>query len=139
MKRDIRPYVYAALDTGLAAIYAVLLVSVLPVGHAGPSGLLWALVACDVVMAAGMLVRHRWGWRVAAGMCGLMLLLELVLLVLLVVSAAFLAGVYGSFGKGAALLTLVAAFLSLQLVALVPALQLKFLLTRAGRRHYGVG
>lgn len=81
-------------------------------------------------------VRRDRARLVAAAACGLLLLLELALLVLLVASAAFLAGVYGSFGKGAALIALLVAALSFELVALVPALQLRFLLGRAGRRAF---
>lgn len=135
-RRDIRPYAYAGFDAAIAAIYAVVLVIVLPAGHLGPSALLWTMVACAVAMAGGMLVRHRWGWRIAAAACAALLAIEVVLLVLLVASAAFLAGVYGAFGRGAAMLTLLAAAISLQLIGLLPALQLKFLLTRAGRAHY---
>jgi hypothetical protein len=61
----------------------------------------------------------------------------LVTVVLLLMSAAFLSGVYGGFGQAAAMGTAVAVLMTLQLVALLPALQLKFLMTRAGRRYFG--
>jgi hypothetical protein len=46
--------------------------------------------------------------------------------------------VYGAFGRGAAMMVLLAVLLSIQLIALLPALQLKYLLSRAGRRHHGL-
>jgi hypothetical protein len=137
--RDIRPYAYAAVDFGLAVAYAVLFTAISPTRHAGGRALLWAIVITIAVMGAATLWRSRWGWRIAAGACGLLLALQVALLALLVSSAAFLAGVYGAFGRGAAVLTLVVAALTIQLVGLLPALQLKFLMTRAGRRSYGLG
>jgi hypothetical protein len=67
------------------------------------------------------------------------LLLEVVLLITIVMSAAYLAGVYGAFGEGAALMTLLAGFVTIQLIAILPAFQLKFLMTRAGKRCFGLG
>jgi hypothetical protein len=78
------------------------------------------------------------GWRVAAAALLLLLVLEVLLLIGLVTSAAFLAGVFGSFGQAAATVSLMAAALSIQTIALVPALQLKYLRTRAGRRAFGL-
>ena len=137
-RRDIRPLVYAAFDFLIALVYAVLLLRVMPAGHAGQSPLLWLMVMCVAVMCGAMFVRNRWGWRVAAGACGLLLLLEVILLVILVMSAAYLSGVFGAFGRGAALMTLLAGFVTIQLIAMLPAFQLKFLMTRAGKRCFGV-
>jgi hypothetical protein len=137
--RDIRPYAYAAIDLVLAASYAVLITAISPTRHAGGRALLWGIVIAIAVMGAATLWRSKWGWRIAAGACGLLLALQVALLALLVSSAAFLAGVYGAFGRGAAVLTLVVAALTVQLVGLLPAFQLKFLMTRAGRRAFGLG
>ena len=59
-------------------------------------------------------------------------------IVLLLTTAAYLSGVYGAFGKAASSGALLAAALMFEAVALVPALQLKWALTRAGRRAFGV-
>ncbi len=67
-----------------------------------------------------------------------MLVLTIVLLGLLLASAAFLSGVYGAFGKAAASGVLAGAALVVELVAILPALQVKYLLTRAGRRAFGL-
>jgi hypothetical protein len=66
-----------------------------------------------------------------------LLLVWIITVVIMLMSAAFLSGVYGGFGQAAAMGTMVAVLMTLQLVALVPALQLKFLMTRAGRRYFG--
>lgn len=107
-----------------------LLLSAAPTRHLGGSVLLWSMVGALVVMAAGTASRHRAGWWLAVGGCSLLLLVELVLLLMMVASASFLAGVYGSFGTGAALIAVLAAALTIELVALLPAFQLAYLLRR---------
>jgi len=46
--------------------------------------------------------------------------------------------VYGGFGKAAATFSLVMVALVIELVALLPIVQVKYLMTRAGRRVYGM-
>jgi hypothetical protein len=136
-RRDPRPFIYAGFDFGFAILYAVVFTSVIPNRHAWAQVLLYGLPVLAVAMGVAMLVRGAWGWRIAAGCCGLMLGLTVVLLALLLTSAAFLAGVYGAFGLAASMLALVGAALVVELVALLPAFQLKYLMTRAGRRRFG--
>jgi hypothetical protein len=135
---DRRPHIYAALDFSFVAFYLVLATSVAPSRNLFGAGLQWSLVIAMGMAGGGMLVRGRKGWFAAIAGCATLLLAELALLVALLLSASYLAGVYGSFGRGASALALVVAALSIELVALLPALQLKFLLTRAGRRAFGV-
>jgi hypothetical protein len=132
-QRDIRPFVYAGLDFLFAAAFCTL-AALAPNRHAIGQFVLVALPLAALAMGAGTALRGRWGWRIAITGCAVLLGLELLLLVLLLLSAAFLSGVYGSFGRGAAALTLLVAALSFELVALLPALQLKYLLGSAGRR-----
>jgi hypothetical protein len=132
---DRRPYIYAGFDFLFAALYAVLLPQA-PTQHALHSVLLWSTVVAVVVAGAGMLVRNRWGWRAAAAGCTALLVITVVVLVLLVMSAAFLDGVYGSMGRGAAMMALLAGAVIIELIGLLPAFQLKFLMTRAGRRWF---
>jgi hypothetical protein len=134
---DPRVWIYAACDLLFAVVYAVVFTRLVPAYRAGPMLFCWALVVVVAIMGVGMLVRGKWGWRLAVGACGTMLALELLLLVLMITAAAFLAGVYGSFGRGGAGMTVLIALLSFEVIALLPALQLKFLLTRAGRRAFG--
>jgi hypothetical protein len=58
--------------------------------------------------------------------------------ILLLTTAAYLSGVYGAFGKAAASGATLAVFLVIEAVAFLPALQLKWALTRAGRRAFGL-
>jgi len=134
-RREVRPYIYACLDFAMAAIYALLLLQV-PTEHALHAAMLWSMVGAVALAGAGMLVRNRLGWWAAAASCALLIVIAILLLVLILMSASFLAGVYGSMGRGAAMISIAAGALVIELVGLLPAFQLKFLRTRAGRRHF---
>lgn len=135
--KEIRPYIYAGFNALMLVVYFVLLVKVAPSRHGTTQAIAYLMMLSVVAMGAAMFVRNRWGWRVAVTACGTLLLLAVVVLVLILMSAGFLAGVYGAFGKAASMFALLAAALVIELVALLPALQLKFLMTRAGRRWFG--
>jgi hypothetical protein len=135
--RDRRPIIYGVLDLCFAAVYALTFALVVPNRFASYSLVLWGLVATIAAAGAGTLSRNPRGWLIACVGCGVQLGLTVILLALLVISAAFLAGVYGALGQGAAVLALVFAALVIQLTGLLPAFQLKYLMTRAGRRAYG--
>ena len=134
-RRETRPFIYAGLDFLFAALYAGLVTQV-PNRHGWANALLWGTVVAVALAGAGMLWRTRWGWRAAAAGCAVLLVLTVTLLVLLLLSASFLSGVYGSMGQGAAMFAILGGALVIELCGLLPAFQLKFLLTRAGRRHY---
>jgi len=136
-RRDPRPVIYAGFDLIMAVIYAAVFFALAPNRHGWVQALSAVLVLAPLVMAAAMFVRRPWSWWAGAISCGVLLLLALVYLILALTSAAFLAGVYGSFGRAGAVLMLVAAALVIELIALLPAFQLKFLMTRAGRRCFG--
>jgi hypothetical protein len=75
--------------------------------------------------------------RIVAIVAGSLLLLSvIVLIVRVLVSAAFLAGVYGAFGKAAATFALIAIALVIEGVALLPIVQIKYLMSRAGQRAF---
>jgi cation transport ATPase len=137
-RRDIRRYLYASVDIVMAIVYVMILSAGLTSQHASTNTMLWALVALVLVLGACMFVRNKWSWRVAVGACGAILIMAVVMLVLILMSAAFLSGVYGAFGKAASTFALLAAALIIELIALLPAFQLKYLLTRAGRRSFGL-
>lgn len=136
-RREIRPYIYAGFDFAMAIVYA-LLITQAPTRHAGGSALLWSTVVAVVLAGVGMLWRSRWGWRAAVAGCALLLVATTLILILILLSASFLAGVYGAMGRGAAMMALLAGALVVEFCGILPAFQLKFLLTRAGRRHYKV-
>lgn len=134
--RDPRVFVYAGFDFLMTALHAVLFFGIIPNRHGWVQALAVLLVASCALMGVSMLVRRAWSWWLGVAACAALLLLAVAFLVLTVLSAALLAGVYGSFGQAGAMITLVGAALVVELVALVPAFQLKFLMTRAGRRCF---
>jgi len=136
--RDVRPVIYAVVCAALAVVYFVVFRRLIPSTHASTQAIAYTTMAVMVVIAAATIARTRWSWWIAIGGCAYMLAVTVALIVLLVHSAAFLAGVYGAFGRGAASMAYLAAALVIEAVGLVPALLLKFLRTRAGRRCFGV-
>lgn len=135
--RDPRVPIYAGFDFVMAALYAVMLFGVVPARHGWVQALSALVVGAAALMGVAMLIRRRWSWWLGVSACAALLLLAVTFVVLTVASAAFLSGVYGSFGQAGALLALLMAALLIELVALLPAFQLKFLMTRAGRRAFG--
>ena len=100
---DPRRWIYGGLDLTFAIAQAVLLWLVIPNRLPSAAIHLWALPLALAVMGAGTLWGGRRGWQVAVA-AGSVVLLGLVLLILrIIVSSAFLAGVYGAFGQGAAM------------------------------------
>jgi hypothetical protein len=136
--RDVRPTIYGVLDLVFAVGYAVAIWKVIPNRLPSAAVHLWAFPIAMLVTAVGTLHGGPRGWRIAVVGGSLVLLSTVLLIVRIVISAAFLAGVYGAFGKAAATFSLVLVALVIELVALLPIVQLKYLLTRAGRRAYGV-
>jgi hypothetical protein len=141
-RRDKRPYIYAGLDVLFTVLYAVIIVTVIPTRIRSTALQLWSLPLCTIVMALGTAsiavekLRVR-GRKLAIAGATLMLASTILLILRVLVSAAFLAGVYGAFGKAAASFALVAVALVVELVALLPIVQVKYLLSRAGKRAYG--
>jgi hypothetical protein len=136
-KRDPRRWIYGGLDLLFAAIYAVAIWKVVPNRLPSAAAHLWTFPIGALVLAAGTLLGGRRGWWIAV-IGGSAILLSLILLIVrIVISAAFLAGVYGSFGKAASTFALVMIALVVELVALLPLVQVKYLMSRAGRRAMG--
>lgn len=135
--RDARRWIYGGLDVGLALLYAIALVTVARSRFLEGRLIVASLPALATCAATGTLAGGRWGWKVAQVACGGLCVIAAYLLLALCVDAAYLAGVYGSFGKAAASFALITGLLVIELVALVPALQLKWLRSRAGRRAFG--
>lgn len=135
---DVRRWIYAALDLVFAAVYAVAIWKVIPNRLPSATAHLWTFPVASLVMAAGMLVGGRSGWWTAVIGGSLALASTALLIVRIAISAAFLAGVYGAFGKAAATFALVMVALVIELVALLPIVQVKHLMSRAGRRAMGM-
>jgi len=135
---DARRWIYGGLDLLFGAVFAVVVIAVIPNRLPSASFHLWTLPICTLAMGAGTLVGGRHGWWTAIAAGSALLLSVIVLVMRILISAAFLAGVYGAFGRAAATFALVAVALIVELVALLPIIQIKFLMTRAGRRAYGM-
>jgi hypothetical protein len=127
---------YAALDLGHAALYvAAALLSPAPAW--GPRVVVLALAALLTATAVGLLLRARWGRLLGLGTSIALLVCAFVSIALLVASAAYLRGIFGGFGEGAALVCLVAIALLVEVMVLLPAFQVRFLLRDDVRRHFG--
>ena len=136
--QDVRRWIYGGLDFAFAILQAILIWKVVPNRLPSASFHLWTLPILTFVMGIGALLGGPRGWRIAV-YAGSAALLSTVLLILrIVISAAFLSGVYGAFGKAAAMTALMSVALVVELVALLPIVQIKYLMTRAGRRNYSV-
>ena len=121
----------------LAVLYGLALFWLIPNRHGWVVALSWLVVLSPVVMAMSMIARRSWSWWSAVAGCAVLLSLAVLFLVATVTSAAFLAGVYGSIGRAASAFALIGAALIIEFMGILPALQLKFLMTRAGRRCFG--
>lgn len=142
-RRDIRPWIYLGLDQLFAILYAYVIAKVIPNRLPSATIHLWTIPVCAQAMAAGMAcamwpATRRIGWWTAVIGGSLLLLSTFVLIVRVLISAAFLAGVYGAFGQAAAMFSLIAVALVIEAVALLPIVQVKYLMTRAGRRAFGI-
>jgi len=136
--RDPRRWIYGVLDVVFAVVYAVAIWKVIPNRLPSAAVHLWTFPLATLAMAAGTLYGNARGWWIAVIAGSAVLLSTFLLIVRIAISAAFLAGVYGAFGKAAASFALVMVALVIELVALLPIVQVKYLMTRAGRRAYGV-
>jgi hypothetical protein len=141
VKRDPRPVIYLALDQLCVIVYAYVIHSVIPNRLPSAMAQLWSIPICMQIMAIGCASVFVPQWKrigrlVAIAGGSLLLLSTIVLIVRVLVSAAFLAGVYGAFGKAAATFALIAIALVIEAVALLPIVQIKYLMSRAGRRAF---
>ena len=139
--RDIRPHIYLALDQIFAIAYVVVILKVIPNRLPSATIHLWTIPIGMEVMAIGTAsvfvpaLRAKGRWVAIAG-GSVVLLSTIVMIARVLVSAAFLAGVYGAFGQAAATFALVAVALIVEAVALLPVVQVKYLMSRAGRRAF---
>jgi hypothetical protein len=118
------------LDLLFAGLWAWLGFVVAPSRASAFSVTLGVLCGLHVLAGVGLLFESKWGRRLGVVAAGAGILFAAVVLVLLVASAAYLDGVYGALGKGMAVLGLVAAALVIEVFALLPLFQLRFLLRR---------
>lgn len=137
-RRDARRWIYGGLAVAFAIAYGLIMWKVIP--NRMPSAMLHlaTIPGFTLVMAIGTLVGGRFGWWFGVIGGSVVLASSIMLIARILVSAAFLAGVYGAFGKAASTFALVAVALLVEVVALLPICQVKFLMSRTGRRVYGL-
>jgi hypothetical protein len=141
-RRDLRPFIYGALDLIALVLYVLAITKISPNRHPWAQMLLWMMPLAVGLLAAGTIAAavlkdpklNRIGWWIAVAGGALQVLVVIILFCLLLMAASFLSGVYGAFGKGAAAGCLGAAAGIVQFCGLLPVFQLKYLMTRGGRR-----
>jgi len=137
-KKDLRRWViYPALCVLFATTQAILIWKVVPNRLPSANFHLWTLPILTYIMGIATLRGGRLAWQIAIVSGSLALLSGILLIVRIIISAAFLSGVYGAFGKAAAMTALTSVALLVELVALLPIFQLKYLMSRAGRKAMG--
>ena len=137
-RRDLRRFIYAGLDVVFGVIYFIVATKFALTQSTLDRFQLLTLPVIAAAMAGGMLVSGKLGWRISVIACSAMLLSAVLIIARILISISFLAGVYGGFGAAAAFFAWVAVALVVELVVLLPLFQLKYLLSRGGRRTLGV-
>jgi len=135
---DPRRWIYGGLASLFAIVYAVLIWKVIPNRLPSAQLHLATIPAFTLLMAVGTLIGGRHGWWLAVVGGSIVLLSTIMLIARILASAAFLAGVYGAFGKAASTFAVVSVALLVEVVGILPICQVRFLMSRRGRRAYGV-
>ena len=126
------PTTRAQIGFGLGNVAAALVVAVgvfagLPARYWPVDLSAVALVLLLGASGAGLLLRAKWGERVARIAALVVLALGLVLVATLAITASYLSGIYGPVGKGGAVIFVLVAALALPYLVLLPAAQLLWL------------
>lgn len=140
-KRDIRPYIYLALNQIFAIAYFYTVIAVIP--NRLPSAKVH-LYAVPIIMQIVALAQasifvpslRKVGRTIVVVGLSLLLALTVLLIARVLISAAFLSGVYGAFGKAAASTALMGVAIVIEVVGLLPLFQIRYMQSRAGRRAY---
>jgi len=141
--RDLRPYIYLALNQIFALAYFYVVIAAIP--NRLPTAKL-NLYAVPILMqlialgAAAIFVPslRKIGWWIVVVGQTVLLAVTIVLIIRVLISAAFLAGVYGAFGKAAAMTALMGVAIVIEIVGLLPLFQIRYMRSRAGRRAYSL-
>src|SRR5262245_56543573 len=127
---------YGLANLAFAALYAwiayVLAPSRRPAFPIGVGAVCLLLAGSGV----GLLAGARWGVRLALVACWTLVVGCALVVAALVLSSAYLRGVYGGFGRGAAVVSLLVAALVIELGGLLPLFEIRFL-RRLGERERG--
>jgi hypothetical protein len=136
--KDPRKWIYSVADFVFTIGYLWAFSELLHNRFGWARSILYILPACTLLMGIGTLVSGKGGWiATVVGGVG-MLLWTVAFIILLLVTASYLSGVYGAFGKAAASGAILSTAFVVQFGATLPALQLKWVMTRGGRRAFGL-
>lgn len=140
-RRDLRPYIYLALDQIFVVAYFYVVIAAIPNRLPTAKANLYAvpiLLQLVALGAATILVPSlkKIGWWIVVVGQSVLLAVTVLLIVRVLISAAFLAGTYGAFGKAASMTALMGVAIVVEVVGLLPLFQIKYMRTRAGRRAY---
>lgn len=120
-------WVYAFLDVLLAALYLLLFLKLVPSRSSVFTAVAIGVSTLLVAGGAGLVTGSRWGRALAATSSIVMLVACFTLILLLAWSAAYLHGIYDGIGEAGVAFSILAALLAVEVVGLVPALQLAHL------------
>lgn len=134
---DVRRWIYGGLGVVFALVQALVLVAVIPNRLPTAAFHLWTFPILTLALAAGTFAGRRAGWWLAVVAGSGVLLSTVIVIARILASAAFLAGTYGGFGQAASTFSIMAVVLIINGVALLPIVQIKYLMTRAGKRAFG--
>ena len=137
-REDPRRFLYAGFDLLFTIGFVYAFTSLIHNRFGWAQGLLYILPSATVLMMVGTLVAGRAGWWMTVAGGAAMLVWTVGMIVLLLYTASYLSGVYGAFGKAAAMSTVLSTAFIVQFAATLPVLQLKWAMTRAGRRAFGL-
>ncbi len=126
---------YGILDIAFAIAYLYLANVVVPSRSPVVNLVVYALCAILVASGVALILRKKWSRYVGLAAAGCGLAFTISIITALIMSSAYLSGVYGGFGKGAATICLMAAALAVEVFGLLPAFQLRFLLRPEVRRR----
>jgi hypothetical protein len=129
-KRSVASTAFGIVDLALAVLYAFLVFRVIPSRSSTFTGIALAASALLAGGGVGMIVQNRFGLVIAAVAASAMVAATFALILLLVASAAYLHGIYDGIGQAGTALAIIAALLAIEVVGLVPALQLVHLWRR---------
>lgn len=120
-------FVYGILDLLLAALYLFVFLRLVPSRSGGFTALAVLFSLVWGLGGVGMFVWGRWGRRAAVAAAVSMLVVCVLLLIGLAASAAYLHGIYDGIGQAGVVISAVVAALVVELVGILPVLQLAFL------------
>ncbi|MCX5745674.1 MAG: hypothetical protein NT062_24625 [Proteobacteria bacterium] len=135
-KPDLRRWIFAGIDVLLVVLYAGVIWKIIPNRMLSAQIHLWLLPVAMAMLAGGLIAGGKRGWWVGVAGGSLLLATSFLLIARILISAAFLAGVYGAFGRAASSFAVIAVLLVIELVVLFPLFQVRYLLSRAGRRTF---